>query len=216
MSGKMLPASAAPLELAWTGVAFLGGGVATALLVTIWRSYRAVADWIEHGRLVRWGPRHRFVLGFLVGIFLLMLLWAGFLALGVNAIANPPPTTPDRAAASERGGWLLVGLEAVLFAFQAILLYAWVSVGRPTLDPGRAPNSPVALLFRAIDLGREMGHAVRNEAQEPVALLDEIAHDERAPSDVRSRAVLALAALERLVGHVDRVHRAVKALEGES
>src|SRR5256885_10480837 len=100
----MLPSTASPLELAWTGVAVLGACVATALLTHVWLSYRAVAAWIRAGLAVRWGPRHVFVLGFLVGIGLLLLVWAGFVMLGGNALATPPPLTSDREAASERVG----------------------------------------------------------------------------------------------------------------
>lgn len=211
-----MPPSVAPLEVVWTGIAVLGGAVATALLAAIWQSYRAVADWIEHGRLVRWGPRHRFVVGFMAGVGLLVLVWGGFLALGINALGNLPPTTPDRSAASERGGWILVCLEAVLFAFQAILLYAWVAVGRPTLNPDRAPRSPVALLFRTIDLARNMGHIVAGDLQRATTFCEAVATDPAMTESVRSEAALSLADIKQAVRQVGELHRLVKEMEEQA
>lgn len=210
----MLTENVAPLEAIWTAVAIVGVAVGVALALHIWLSYRAVVAWIDQDRLVRWGPRHKFVVGFLIGVLLLLLVWLGFVSLGVNAMLNAPPSTPDRAAASERGGTILLVLETVLLAFQMILTYAWVSVGKPTLHPDRAPHSPVALMFRAIDLGREMGHTVANDLQQPVTFLDDASRDDRLPADVRSDAAMALAYLQQTLGRVRELHATIRALEG--
>lgn len=209
-----LPESAATIEVVWSSLALLGAGVAAGLLAHIWQSYQTVADWIAEGRTVAWGPRHRFVVGFGAGIVLLFLVWAGFVALGANAMVNPAAADAERQAASQRGGWILVSLLCVLLGFQLLLTWAWVSVGRPTLSPDTATRSPVALLFRAIDLGRAMGHEIANDAQGPVLVLDEIANDGSLPADMRRRAAEALAALERMIDRTRRLHETIKALEG--
>jgi hypothetical protein len=92
--------NASVLETAWTAVAVAGTGVAVAFLVVIWLSYRAVMSWIRQGLAVAWGPRHLFVVSFLVGIGLLLLVWLGFDALGANAMLNPPPLEEIAADAS--------------------------------------------------------------------------------------------------------------------
>src|SRR5581483_6491208 len=96
----MWPANASALEAVWTALACGGLAFALWLFGMIWRSYRAVCAWIEQERAVKWGPRHKFVLGFLVGIGVLVLVWAGFVVLGVNALENAPP--PPNAPA---GSW---------------------------------------------------------------------------------------------------------------
>lgn len=211
----MLGANASMLEATWLGIALLGAAVALALWVQIVASYLAVETWIGERRLVRWGPRHKFILGFLIGIFLFLLVWLGFIALGVNAVTNPPPATPDRVEAAERGGMILCGLEGVLLLVTVILTWAWITVGKPTLNPSGAPRSPVSQMFRAIDLSREMGHTVRNDSQRVVALLDDIARDHALSPDYRSRATEALLTLAHMTTHVTELHQAVKRLEGD-
>jgi hypothetical protein len=205
--------NASVLETAWTAVAVAGTGVAVAFLVVIWLSYRAVMSWIRQGLAVAWGPRHLFVVSFLVGIGLLLLVWLGFDALGANAMLNPPPLDPERQAASDRGGWILVGLEAVLFCFQIVLLWAWVAIGRTTLHSGAAPRSFLDLLRGVIDDGREVGHAVANDLQRPVAVLEEIAEDASLPEEARTAATLALDDLGRVMARVHAFHQSVKRLE---
>lgn len=211
----MLPATASLLEVSWTAIAFCGAAVAMALLVHVWLSYRAVMSWIEHGWAYRWGPRHKFALGFLVGIGLLLLVWCGFIALGANAIVNPPPTTPDREAASERGGWILVCLEGVLFVFQTILTWAWMAVGAKTLHPHTAHELPSLgeLVIHAIDAGREMGHGIANDLQRPVAVLDEIALTEGIDPSLRTAAAVAVADLDHIKIRVAELHARIKAME---
>src|SRR5690242_4524869 len=99
------------LEAIWSTVAGLGIAVALGLLLHIWRSYRAVLGWIERGWARRWGPRHKFVVVFLVAAVLLLAVWLGFESLGINAMLNPPPIGPERTSSSERGGLILVVLE---------------------------------------------------------------------------------------------------------
>lgn len=209
----MLAPNASFLEIGWTLIAFLGAAFALALLAHIWLSYRTVNAWIREGLAVRWGPRHRFVLGFLIGVGLLLLVWLGFLLLGANALTNPPPTTPDRVEASERGGAILVVVEGILLASQAGLLAAWIAVGKPSLHPVFAVHTPMELLIAAIDAGREMGHAVANDLQPAIALLDEIRDDEAMPEDLRIRAAEAAEALDQVLVHVRAVHQEIKALE---
>lgn len=138
----MLPSNASSLEITWSLIALVGLMFALWLFELIWKSYRAVLSWIEQGLAVRWGPRHKFVLGFLTGVGLLVLIWVGFIALGINAMLTPEPLSVDRQEAAERGGWILVGLEALLLIFSVVLLYAWIAVGGPSLRPNPAPHGP--------------------------------------------------------------------------
>lgn len=199
-----------PLELTWTSIALLGTLTALFFLGFIWLSYTSVREWIDRGWARRWGPRHKFVLGFLLGMVLLLVVWIGFDALGVNAMFNPPPPTPDRAAASERGGWILAGLEASLLAVQGVLFWAWVTVGRPTLATDRGAPTLADLLEAQTDDGREMAHLIADSMQQPVATLDGFARDERLPLDARTAAVEALAALDRVMAGVRQLHRQIK------
>lgn len=213
----MLTASSvSALEATWSLVAVIGVAVATGFLAHIWLSYRSVHEWIRRGWAVRWGPRHKFVLGFLVGAGLLLLVWLGFVLLGINAALNAPPTTPDRAAASERGGWILVGLEVVLLGVTALLGWAWVTVGKPTIASDGEAETISDLLKASTDAGREMAHAIADDLQVPVAVLDQFSRDERLTDDARRQATEALACLDRVMARVRQLHREIKRLGGVS
>lgn len=209
-----LPETVSGLELVWTAIAVCGACVAAALLAHIWMSYRAVMSWIARGWAYRWGPRHKFALGFLLGIGLLLLVWLGFVALGGNALATLPPVTPDRQAASDRAGWILVALEGVLFVFQSILMWAWLAVGAKTLRPlSHEPPTLSDLVLRAIDAGREIGHGIANDLQRPVSVLDEIATTEGLDPSLRMAAAVAVADLDHIKIRVAELHARIKALE---
>lgn len=208
--------NASVLETVWTSIALLGAGFATALLVHIWLSYRAVLSWIKRGLARRWGPRHKFALGFLLGVALLLVVWCGFVALGANAVMNPPPVDEQRAAASERGGWILVCLEATLFVFQAILMWAWIAVGRPTLHPGQQLPTLADLLEEATEAGREMGHLIANSAQLPVAVLEEVAGAPSVPERLRADAARALVSMDELMEHARSLHAEIKRIGGRA
>lgn len=211
----MLTPNVSPLEATWTAIALLGTVTAFAFLAYIWLSYQAVMSWIDHGWAVRGGPRHKFVLGFLLGVGLLIIVWFGFDALGVNAMLNAPPTTPDRAAASERGGWILVGLEAALLAVQGVLFWAWVTVGKPTLGSGQG-STLSDILEASTDIGREMGHLIANDLQQPMSVLEEIAGDHMVSEERRADAALAVANLGLVMDRVRALHREIKRLGGVS
>jgi hypothetical protein len=208
----MFSDDASLLEITWTAIALAGTLLAFALVALVWPSYRTVVGWIDREMAVRWGPRHLFVLGFLVGSGLLAVVWVGFDALGANAMLNPPPVTPDRIASSARAGWILVSLETVLLAFTGVLLLAWVTIGRRTLRP-LAEHTPIALMLDAIDAGRELGHLVRNRIGVPIGLID-LAMAEAALTD-RQRADLIEArdALLALVEEVGHLHQEIRDLE---
>lgn len=210
----LLPDTASALEISWTTIAICGAAVATALLAHIWLSYRAVMAWIEKGWAYRWGPRHKFVVAFLVCVGLLLLVWIGFVALGGNAIMNPPPTTPDREASSERGGWILVCTEAVLLGATGVLAWAWIALGAKTLHPARDEAPSLGeLVLRAIDAGRDMAHGIANDLQRPVAVLEEVAETDGLDPFLRTNAALAVTDLERITARVASNHARIKAME---
>lgn len=212
--GPMLAANASALEMIWTFIACIGAAFALALLLHIWLSYRAVEAWIRRGWARRWGPRHKFVFGFFVGVGLLFLVWLGFVSLGINAMLNAPPPTPDRAAASERGGTILVLLEGALLGFQAVLFWAWVAVGRPTLQAPSEPPTLAELLEASTAAGRELYHAFADDMQMPVSTLDLFAQDHRLPEDVRAASAHALAHLDQAMERARDLHREIKRLGG--
>lgn len=207
----MLLTNASSLELSWTGVAVAGLLFSLVFLGYLLRSYQAVEGWIERGLAYRWGPRHKFVLGFLLGIGLLAIVWVGFILLGGNAILNPPPPDPIREVSSERAGWILVILESFLFLVQTALLFAWVVVAHPSLQP-TPEKSPMELVLEATDAGREMGHAVANALQRPIALFDLLLHDEHLTPAMKSQIEEALKDLESVLTHSQVLHLRIKAL----
>lgn len=210
----IFPESASGLELTWTAIAMIGLLVNVVLLDQITRSYMAVSEWIRRGWAVRWGPRHKFVVGFLLGASLLFAVWLGFCALGANAIYNPPPTTPDRAEASERGGLILVFLEGVMLLFQGVLTWAWIAVGKPTI-PGSSERVTLAdLLEASTDAGRELAHMLANSAQLPVTVLERVAEDPAISPELREDAASALTSMERLMEHAGKLHAEIKRVGG--
>lgn len=211
----MLAGNVSSLEAIWSGVAIIGIAVAVGFLANVWLSYRAVQSWIERGWARRWGPRYKFVVGFLSVAGLLVLVWIGFAVLGINAMLSPPPLTPDRAAASERGGLILVVLEVFLLGLTGLLLWAWVAVGRPSMPNSAADEPSLAdLLEASTEAGRTMGHLIADDLQMPVGAFDLIASDPRVPADVRRMAAEANESLDRIMERVRRLHAEIKRLGG--
>lgn len=208
--------TASPLEVTWTTVALCGTAFAVALLAHVWLSYRTVRSWIKRGWAVRWGPRHRFVLGFLIGMALMLAVWVGFVALGVSALYTLPPVTPDREAASERAGWILVGLELALFAFQCVLLWAWITLGRPSIKSPHEISPFAHLMLEAIDAGRGLGHLVKNSMSEPIGLIDITLGTAVLTDQQRSDLTRARDLLLALVEDVDALHDEIKRMEPRS
>lgn len=203
------------LEATWSAIALLGTCTCLAFLGHIWLSYASVQQWIERGWAVRWGPRHKFTLGFLWGVGLLFLVWLGFVALGVNAALNAPPTTIDRAEASDRAGWILVCLEAVLMAVQGVLFWSWVMVGKPTLGTDH-PVTLSDILEASTDAGREMGHLISNDLQQPLSVLEQVAADSAVTAKRRADAALAVENLDLVMVRVRALHEEIKRLGGFS
>lgn len=212
----MLTSNASVLEMTWLGVSVLGIAFALAFWAHVWASYFAVRDWIRRGWAVRWGPRHKYILGFLWGVALLLLVWLGFAGLGINAALNPPPVDPVRAAASERGGWLLTALVTVLLLFSAILFWVWMIVGRPRLASGGETPTISDLLEAATLAGRQMGHLIADDLQIPVATLDMFCRDAKLSESQRTAACEALDALDRVMARVRQLHREIRELGGVS
>lgn len=210
----MLTPNASPLEIAWTVLAVLGIGFGVAFEVLVWLSYRAVTSWIERGWAIRWGPRHKFVIGFLIGVALLICVWVGFAMLGVNAALNPPPATPDRQAASDRGGWILVGLEAILLMFSGLLLWVWLAIGRPRMSDDHPAPTITDLLEASTQAGRDIAHVVADDLQMPVYTLDVFSRDPRLPEDVRQASGEALVHLDSVMTRVRALHAEIKHLGG--
>lgn len=116
--------TANPLEITWTAVALLGLGFTLWKLLDDWRNWQAIRLAIRLGRAVRGGPRWWLSLASLGSSAGQSVVWSGFLAIGVIAMRAAPPLTPDRQAASEASGWVLIAMELVLAVVQGWQIYA--------------------------------------------------------------------------------------------
>jgi len=100
-----------------------------------WMDYRAVMLGIRGGYAKARGARWWIALGALVGNGMLVLVWAGFVVVGVAAMnAPPPPVTTEQASISAIAGWTLIAMEALLTSTQIwARIVRLKSIGRPHL-----------------------------------------------------------------------------------
>lgn len=128
---------ASPLEIAWSAIAGVG------MLLTAWMifdaalDYRAVMRGVRGGYAKARGARWWIALGALVGNGMLVLVWAGFLVVGMVAMSSPPPpATAEQTAVAAIAGWALIAMEGLLAATQVWSRVVRVkSIGRPHLPP---------------------------------------------------------------------------------
>lgn len=124
------------LEISWTVIAI------GAFILTAWAVTDDLLDFGAVRRAVRiklataWGPRWWIALGFLGSDGLYAAAWLGFAVIGVLAMTLPPAPNPQREAASEQTGWILVGMELVLALSQ--VWWRVVRVKTRELIPGVA------------------------------------------------------------------------------
>lgn len=110
---------ASPIELAWSLIA-LGGVMVTGwMILDAYMDYRAVVRGIRGGYARARGARWWIAVGSFVGNSMTLLVWVGFLAIGLIAMQYPPPPRePDQQVSNMWAGWLLIGMEGLLAAAQ--------------------------------------------------------------------------------------------------
>jgi len=204
--------NAAPIEILRTVLTLVGTAISLGLFLHVWDRHATVARWVQEGRIKLWGPRHTFAVGFLVSVMFLLAIWVLLFATGINAMVNPAPTTPIAEASGYRGNLLILGVVILLLGFTGVMTAAWVAVGRPTVMPDSAPNSPISMMFRAIDYARDMGHSVNDNTQGAVGVLELLLEDPTVSQDRKELIRPALDALLRTREHVHNVHEAAKAM----
>lgn len=102
------------LEISWTVIAIIGFGLSAWAVTDDLLDFRAVRRAVLLKMAMAWGPRWWIALGFLGSDSLYSAAWLGFAVIGVLAMTLPPAPNPQREAASEVSGWVLVGMEIVL------------------------------------------------------------------------------------------------------
>lgn len=133
---------ASPIELAWSIIAGIGVLLSLWMIADAWLDYRSVVRGIRGGYARARGARWWIAVGALGGNAMLVLVWLGFLAIGVLAMQYPPPPRePDQQVSNQWAGWVLIGMEALLAATQVWARLVRLQVaGRPHL-PGQGPSS---------------------------------------------------------------------------
>lgn len=153
----------------------------------------------------------------------LLVGWLAFLGVATIAVYLPSRTDAVENELSAVAGWLSLGFAGCVLIAQvhrrvgrqklrAMPLESWERMLRSMFD-GLSAAERVGLsarLLAATSAGREMGHAVANELQLPVALLDEMARDPSLTEARRSEASEAVARLEAVLSHVRTLHATIK------
>ncbi len=126
---------ASPLEISWTIIAAVGVLVTAWMIVDAYLDYRVVVRAIRGGYALARGARWWIAVGALVANAMTVLVWAGFLVVGLIAMQFPPP--PPNAAqttSNVAAGWVLIGMEALLASTQVWARFVRIQVaGRPHL-----------------------------------------------------------------------------------
>jgi hypothetical protein len=111
--------SASSIEVTWTAVALLGVLMTAWMIADAHLDYRAVRRGIRAGIAVAYGPRWWIAVGALVGNGLTLLVWLGFLVVGLLAMQfPPPPPNTEQNVVSMVIGWVLIAMEALLASVQ--------------------------------------------------------------------------------------------------
>jgi hypothetical protein len=172
------------------------------------------------------GPRWVAATGHLLFNLTLLVGWLCFCGVIAVAIYLPSRTDMPAAELSLIVGWLRVAFACTVlvgqvhqrnarFKLRRLPLEAWERMILTMYD-GLGVEDRAALsrrLFRATAAGREIGHAVANDLQRPVAVLDEIARDDRADPEIRQMATDALADIDSVIRHTSALHAEIRLLE---
>ncbi len=126
-------------EMTWTLVAGSAIGFTLWILNDNVRNYGAIREAVRRDRAVAWGPRWWVAFASLVSSAAMLVVWFGFVVIGIIAMSTPPPLTSERQVAVETNGWILIAIEVLLAAIQAWQVYARTKI-RPILPLGQPPT----------------------------------------------------------------------------
>jgi hypothetical protein len=130
--------TASPLEITWSAVAAIGVLFTAWMIVDAYWDYRAVRAGIRAGYVKPQGDHWWISFGAVVGYSLTLLVWVGFLIVGIIAMEYPPPPpTAQQADVNAVAGWVLIGMEALLAATQI-----WYRFVRQKIDRPHIPTVP--------------------------------------------------------------------------
>ena len=137
-----MTASVSWLEVTWSVIAAVGVLLTAWMILDAYLDYRAVSKAVRGGYAITRGARWWIAVGALGANGLTLLVWAGFLVVGLIAMQYPPPPrTSDQSTVNAAAGWVLIAMEGLLAAIQV-----WSRVvrhhvaGRPHL-PAQAVRS---------------------------------------------------------------------------
>ncbi len=132
---------ASPLELSWTIIAVVGVLVTVWMIIDAYLDYRVVVRAIRGGYARARGARWWIAVGALVANAMTVLVWVGFLVVGLIAMQfPPPPPNVEQAGSNAAAGWVLIGMEALLAATQVWARFVRIQVaGRPHLPRTTEP-----------------------------------------------------------------------------
>lgn len=130
------------LELSWSLVALTGAGMSLWMLLDAYYDYRTILVGIRQGYAKARGARWWIAVGSLGDNGLLLVIWLGFLLVGVIAMQYPPPPRdPAQSSSAASAGWVLIAMEAALAACQFWRRFIRVRVtGKPHV-PVKGRNS---------------------------------------------------------------------------
>jgi hypothetical protein len=154
---------------------------------------------VRRGNAVTWGPRWWVALASLVSSIGMLIVWGGFVGIGIVAMTVPPPITTERQAASEMSGWILVGVELVLAAIQVWQVYARTKI-RPLVNP--APDERAAR-----GIASETANVAEAAAHAEVATIAAAASAAEASEAAHVVAEAAASAVDTITAEHDREHR---------
>lgn len=169
------------------------------------------------------GPRWVAAMEHLISNLTFLGAWTCILGVLSIAIYLPARREPVADSLSAIAGWLRFGATLLFLTGQvnrrigrmklrALPIESWERMLTAMFD-GMTFDQRSWLTQRILQLqtaGREMGHAVRNDAQLPLAVLDELARDPTQTPERRAEAAEAVAALDRMLRHTTALHAAIK------
>lgn len=172
------------------------------------------------------GPRWVAATGHLLFNATLLAGWLCFLLVISVAVYLPSRTDEPAADLSFWVGWARLGFAASVlfgqvhqrtarFKLRRLPLEAWEQMILTMFDGLGVEDRQVLTqrLFRATAAGRALGHAVANDLQAPVTVLDRIISDPASTEMEKEEAAEAMTAIETMMTHVRALHAEIKLLE---
>ena len=147
-----------PQEVIWTLIAVIALGFTLWIIVDNAQNYRAVMAAVRRGNAVVRGPRWWVALASLVSSVAMLIVWGGFIGVGIVAMTTPPPATTTNQVASNIIGWILVGIEVVLAGIQVWQVYARTKI-RPLVNPATDERAARMIASETASVAEAAAHA---------------------------------------------------------